>query len=76
MTIYLDRNNEINKNRSINVSFTPLNKENKIKVINILDKYVKNNYDWNGSNAKPIILSYTSLKKDSKEYPKLFLVKI
>ena len=63
MTIYLDRNNEINKNRSINVSFTPLNKENKIKVINILDKYVKNNYEWNGSNAKPIILSYKSLKK-------------
>lgn len=79
---YLNMNgDEIILTKPINIHFSTLNKENKIKIINMFDKYLKNYYKWSGSNTDLMIINYQKINKkinkrqikDDDYYPQLYI---
>jgi len=63
-TFYLDiGGKEINFSRNIDVIFNVLNIDNKIKIIDIFEKYLFQYFIWDGTNVNPINISYD---KDNK----------
>jgi hypothetical protein len=59
---YLNDKGEINPERKIVLISSELNKDDKIKVINLLNKYLENHYIWNGKNTEQIRISYSKVE--------------
>jgi hypothetical protein len=81
-TVYMDKSGtKIIDKREITADFSQMNKREKEKIINLLNKYLKNQYIWNGKNTDRIMISYKKITnvidktklKDDDEYPKMTL---
>ncbi len=82
-TVYLDVDGAaVNTNKYISVNFIPMKKDDKEKVVHILQKYVPNHYEWGGTNNKQICIhfdegqykqAYIHSLKDDDTYPMLRL---
>jgi hypothetical protein len=78
-----NKGDEINESRTINIQFSSLNKNEKIKIINIFNKYLKDYYEWNGLNMSEMKIHYEKIKnnklidisklKDNDVYPQLYI---
>ena len=74
---------EINLNKNIKIHFSNLNKENKIKIIDIFEKYLFGYYIWDASNNTMMEILFNknnnikyinkSLIKSEDTYPSLFI---
>jgi hypothetical protein len=82
-TIYLNREgDQINTDREIGVSYSTLNRDEKIKVIELMEKHIPNRYSWRGSNTEKIFVQYEkgepndldiSKLKDNDTYPQFYV---
>jgi len=61
----------LNMNREIRANFSPLNVENKKKVIMLFEKYLPSNFIWNGSNMKSILIPFDKTKVEKIDKNKL-----
>ena len=79
---YMNKNgDEIIYDKPINISYSTLTKENKINIINIFEKHLLGQYNWNGSNNINMSVSFYKNKnikktnkkviKDNDYYPQL-----
>jgi len=80
--VYLNRDKTINVNRPIiieyDINFTKIEK---LKLIDKLDTYLKNHYEWNGKNVYSIVIYYDKVKnvlnkktlEDDDFYPTLYI---
>jgi hypothetical protein len=74
---------EINLNKNIKIHFSNFNKEIKIKIIDIFEKYLFGYYIWNGSNNTIMEIMFNKnnnikyidklLIKNEDKYPSLFI---
>lgn len=60
--VYMDENGSEILTDNISLKFSTLNKNKKIEIINLLNKYFDNKYIWNGKNTQAIEISYDELK--------------
>ena len=75
------KGDEIIYDKPINISYSTLTKENKINIINIFEKHLLAQYNWNGSNNINMSVSFYKNKnikkinkkiiKDNDYYPQL-----
>jgi len=82
-TVYMNvTGKEIDSNSLITGKFTDLSANEKRKIIDLLDKHLKNQYTWSGKNTDVIKISFTkefdtkinkSSLKDNDVYPALHL---
>ena len=68
---YMNKNgDEIIYDKPINISYSTLTKENKINIINIFEKHLFGQYNWNGSNNINMTVSFyknNKIKKTNKK---------
>lgn len=64
--VYMDENGSEILPNNILIKFSKLNKNKKIEIINLLNKYFKNKYIWNGKNTNAIKISYHELEDFKK----------
>lgn len=82
-TVYMNQQGtEINEKNPIGVSFSNLNREEKIQIIKLMDLYLPGRYVWTGRNTDKIFIQYIKTKipkidisslKDDDLYPMLVI---
>ena len=61
-TFYLNnQGDKINFNHSIDINYSPFNKDTKIKILDIFTKYLRHNFEWNGSNTQVMNIYYEKI---------------
>jgi len=83
-TFYLNnQGDKINFDRPININYSTFNKDTKIKILDIFTKYLKDNFEWNGSNTQAMRIHYKKINskridktkiKDDDYYPQLYII--
>ena len=83
-TFYLNnKGDKINFDRPININYSTFNKDTKIKILDIFTKYLKDNFEWNGSNTQAMRIHYEKINskkidktkiKEDDYYPQLYIV--
>ena len=61
-----NKGDAINLNRNISVNFNKMDKETKMKIIDIFEKYLFDYFEWSGSNAVIMNIHYQKIKNKSK----------
>ena len=66
-TVYMNQNGDkIDIKKKITCNYSNMDKNEKIVMINLLDKYFKNQYNWLGHNTQNINIIYTKSIKQKK----------
>lgn len=83
-TIYMNQSGTaVTHEEGVSVSYSNMNKEKKIKIIKLFDKYLPKQYKWTGKNTEKIMIYYEPQKdfkhpvmtslKDDDVYPLMIL---